>query len=102
MSDSWAHRWDCEASGAAGALCFFTLSPCMTAAECHQRLAAERARARADHLDPYTCPHCSTVNRNPNDIRARYCGRCHRFWDEPPPPGSDVFPAVDEAAADDY
>ena len=27
----------------------------------------------------YCCPLCGAVSHNPNDLRERYCGRCHRF-----------------------
>jgi hypothetical protein len=27
----------------------------------------------------YTCPRCHLVSYNPNDIKERYCGRCHEF-----------------------
>jgi hypothetical protein len=29
--------------------------------------------------EPFTCPFCGTVSHNPNDVRERYCGRCHVF-----------------------
>jgi predicted amidophosphoribosyltransferase len=32
----------------------------------------------------FTCPRCGSVSYNPNDIRERYCGRCHAFVDDPP------------------
>jgi hypothetical protein len=28
------------------------------------------------------CPRCRRRSFNPNDIRERYCGACHRFHDE--------------------
>jgi hypothetical protein len=31
----------------------------------------------------FICPHCGTESFNPNDIRERYCGRCHVFADDP-------------------
>lgn len=31
----------------------------------------------------FTCPRCQAVSYNPNDIRERYCGRCHQFADQP-------------------
>lgn len=27
----------------------------------------------------FTCPKCSAVSYNPNDVRERYCGACHEF-----------------------
>jgi hypothetical protein len=40
----------------------------------------------------FTCPRCQAVSYNPNDIRERYCGRCHVFVDDPP-----LSPAVQKA-----
>jgi hypothetical protein len=34
----------------------------------------------------FTCPFCGAVSHNPNDALNRYCGRCHRFVDDGPPP----------------
>lgn len=31
----------------------------------------------------FTCPDCGTVSHNPNDVRQRYCARCHFFVDDP-------------------
>jgi len=28
-----------------------------------------------------TCPRCQWTSYNPDDIRERYCGRCHAFTD---------------------
>ncbi len=30
----------------------------------------------------FTCPRCGAVSHNPNDIRERYCGRCHVFAEQ--------------------
>ena len=30
----------------------------------------------------FVCPFCRAVSYNPNDIRERYCGRCHVFVDD--------------------
>ena len=30
----------------------------------------------------FRCPRCGAVSYNPNDIRERYCGRCHVFVDD--------------------
>jgi hypothetical protein len=30
-----------------------------------------------------TCPQCGATSYNLNDIEHRYCGRCHRFHDDP-------------------
>jgi hypothetical protein len=32
----------------------------------------------------FVCQHCGAESFNPNDIRERYCGRCHAFVDDPP------------------
>jgi hypothetical protein len=29
-----------------------------------------------------TCPVCQWTSYNPNDIRERYCGHCHRFHED--------------------
>lgn len=29
----------------------------------------------------YHCPHCGAISFNPNDIRERYCGKCHLYDD---------------------
>lgn len=29
-----------------------------------------------------TCPHCHRTSYNPNDMRERYCGACHRYHDD--------------------
>ena len=30
----------------------------------------------------FKCPGCHRVSYNPNDVTHRYCGACHRFWDD--------------------
>ena len=30
----------------------------------------------------FICPRCGAESFNPNDIRERYCGRCHVFVDD--------------------
>jgi hypothetical protein len=30
----------------------------------------------------FRCPRCGAVSYNPNDLRERYCGRCHVFVDD--------------------
>lgn len=47
----------------------------------------------------FTCPVCGRTSWNPNDARERYCGACHGFTEEPPPPGFRwvVFHAQDGA-----
>jgi hypothetical protein len=35
-----------------------------------------------------TCPACQRVSYNPHDVMNRYCGACHRFHDDPAPPGA--------------
>ena len=46
----------------------------------------------------FVCPLCSTISVNPNDVRERYCGRCHRFVDDPaPPPMGPYWHPGDEA-----
>lgn len=29
-----------------------------------------------------TCPQCGLTSYNPNDIRERYCGRCHQWHEQ--------------------
>jgi ribosomal protein S27AE len=41
-------------------------------------LYADREVSSTPH---YTCPRCSAVSYNPNDIDSKYCGRCHEFED---------------------
>jgi hypothetical protein len=46
----------------------------------------------------FVCPLCSTISVNPNDVQERYCGRCHRFVDDPPPlPMGSYWHPGDEA-----
>lgn len=35
-------------------------------------------------IEAFRCPRpgCGAVSHNPNDLRHRYCGRCHRFADD--------------------
>jgi hypothetical protein len=33
----------------------------------------------------FVCKICGARSWNPNDARERYCGRCHRFVDDPAP-----------------
>jgi ribosomal protein S27AE len=40
----------------------------------------------------YACQACGAVSFNPNDIRERYCGRCHRFADDSRSYRDDSFP----------
>lgn len=44
-----------------------------------------RIGALLDATPSFTCPRCGAVSYNPNDIRERYCGRCHVFVDDPAP-----------------
>jgi hypothetical protein len=37
--------------------------------------------------DTYVCPVCGRESHNPNDARERYCGACHAYTSEEPPPG---------------
>jgi hypothetical protein len=32
---------------------------------------------------PFVCPRCGAKSYNLNDLRERYCGRCHVFVDDP-------------------
>lgn len=50
------------------------------------RYGADRASKGTDPADlewasgerpSFTCPRCGAKSFNPNDIRERYCGRCH-------------------------
>jgi hypothetical protein len=39
-------------------------------------------------MSGFTCPFCGLVSHNANDMRERYCVRCHLFVDDPwPDPG---------------
>lgn len=44
------------------------------------------AKELADRIS-FTCPVCGSVSYNPNDVRERYCGRCHGYTEADPPPG---------------
>jgi endogenous inhibitor of DNA gyrase (YacG/DUF329 family) len=33
----------------------------------------------------YVCPRCGAVSHHPKDAEFRFCGRCHRFEDDPEP-----------------
>jgi hypothetical protein len=44
---------------------------------------------------PFVCPRCSAQSWNPNDAEHRYCGRCHRFVDDPHP--SSFAPSIEAA-----
>ena len=34
-------------------------------------------------MSAFVCPYCGAESHNPNDVRERYCGRCHVFVDDP-------------------
>lgn len=38
-----------------------------------------------------TCPWCEATSHHPTDVAMRYCGRCHRFHDQPPPNRPEEF-----------
>lgn len=40
-------------------------------------------RVATDDAAAFTCPCCGAVSHNSNDVRERYCSRCHRFVDDP-------------------
>jgi len=43
-------------------------------------IGADVYYGRRDSDEPaITCPRCGATSYNPNDIRERYCGRCH-WW----------------------
>jgi ribosomal protein S27AE len=44
--------------------------------------AVVRAQIRRIRQEAFTCPLCGAVSYNSNDVRERYCGRCHRFVDD--------------------
>ena len=44
----------------------------------------DAAGSSSNHLPSFVCPRCGAKSFNPNDIAARYCGRCHAFVDDPP------------------
>lgn len=31
-------------------------------------------------MPTFTCPDCQRTSYNPNDVRERYCGACHKFF----------------------
>lgn len=39
----------------------------------------------------YTCPFCGAVSHNPDDVRERYCGRCHQFATDNSPEGVELI-----------
>ena len=43
-------------------------------------LADRMAEARKPNT--FTCPKCGKVSHNPNDVKERYCGACHEFFNE--------------------
>jgi hypothetical protein len=45
-----------------------------------------------------TCHDCGFTSNNPNDVMNRYCGKCHKFHEEPNP---GLAPALDNDAFDD-
>lgn len=54
-------------------------------AECRWVLTlpqAQRAAARALLEPPFNCPRCGRLSYNRNDARERYCGACHKFFDD--------------------
>jgi hypothetical protein len=46
------------------------------------RLAQALRRVRPPTApESYTCPRCESVSHHPEDVKQRYCARCHRFED---------------------
>jgi len=51
------------------------------------RIQSDYGRETDDYLrrragwPRYVCPHCKAASSHPDDIKARYCGSCHRFGD---------------------
>lgn len=39
---------------------------------------------------PFVCPHCGAKSWHPKDAEERYCGRCHRFVDDPEVDGTNI------------
>jgi RecJ-like exonuclease len=60
---------------AAGAL---VMLPCL---ECNGSGIVSCCDAAGSNTPSFACPRCGAVSYNPNDIRERYCGRCHQFAD---------------------
>lgn len=29
-----------------------------------------------------TCPACGMTSHNPNDVKEKYCGNCHKYYDD--------------------
>jgi hypothetical protein len=47
--------------------------------ECHGSGIASCCDSAGSATPSFTCPRCGAVSANLNDIRERYCGRCHAF-----------------------
>jgi ribosomal protein S27AE len=47
-------------------------------------IPAPGALEEAREPPSYVCPRCGARSFNPNDIRERYCGRCHVFQEDEP------------------
>ena len=71
--------------------------------ECNGSGVASCCDAAGSSASPsFICPHCGAESFNPNDIRERYCGRCHAFIvdDWPPSPEAYRDESFDERACD--
>ena len=59
--------------GVTGAFLFFTGAVFLITRLIIERVAEERTHS--------TCPECGWTSYNPNDVRERYCGHCHKYID---------------------
>ena len=56
----------------------------------------------SDHrpIGTFRCPRCGITSHNPNDMCERYCGRCHVFVDDNPPPETVHLTPAQQRALD--
>jgi hypothetical protein len=47
----------------------------------------------------FECPNCGARSYNPNDIRERYCGRCHEFFTTDPLTNKQTAETIDTVTA---
>lgn len=46
-----------------------------------------------------TCRRCGMTSHNPNDVRHRYCGKCHDFHSDPAQSGTPASRVGEETAS---
>jgi hypothetical protein len=74
--------------------------PCL---ECNGSGVVSGCDAAGSSSPPsFVCPRCGAQSFNPNDIRERYCGRCHAFIVDEWPPSPEAYrdESFDERACD--